>query len=214
MKSPSHNTILRLIAVFKLFKATLLIIVAVGALNLLHRDVGKTVEHWVEASGLNPDGRFVTAAIEKASSLSPERIKALGLGSIIYAALFLTEGIGLWLRKRWAEWFTIIVTSSLVPMEIYEIHRHATPVKFAVLVINVAIVCVSHGSYSQAAGRMKIVVPWPPRLFSAVTRRQPPRLFRGNTGFAVSTAYRFSSENRNVRCRTILLTGSVFWPGA
>jgi uncharacterized membrane protein (DUF2068 family) len=140
MKSPSHNTLLRLIAVFKLFKATLLIIVAVGALNLLHRNVGETVEHWVEASGLNPNGRFVTTAIEKASSLSPERIKALGLGSMVYASLFFTEGIGLWLLKRWAEWFTIIITSSLVPVEIYEIHHHPTPLKFAVLVINVAIV--------------------------------------------------------------------------
>jgi uncharacterized membrane protein (DUF2068 family) len=140
MKSPSHNTMLRLIAVFKLFKATLLIIVGVGALKLLHRDVGDTVERWVVASGLNPEGRFVTTAIEKVSALSPQRIKALSLGSMIYAALFLTEGIGLWLLKRWAEWFTIIITSSLVPVEIYEIHHHPTPLKVAVLIINVAIV--------------------------------------------------------------------------
>jgi len=140
MKSPSHNTILRLIAVFKLFKATLLIIVAVGALKLLHRDVGATVEHWIEASGLNPDGRFVTTAVEKVSALSPQRIKALSLGSVVYAALFLTEGIGLWLLKRWAEWFTIIITSSLVPVEIYEIYHHPTPLKVAVLIINLVIV--------------------------------------------------------------------------
>jgi uncharacterized membrane protein (DUF2068 family) len=140
MKSASHSTLLRLIAVFKLFKAALLIIVAVGALKLLHRDIGVTVEHWVESSGLNPDGRFITTAIEKASSLSPARIKALSLGGMVYAALFLTEGIGLWLLKPWAEWFTIIITSSLVPVEIYEIHHHPTPLKLAVLVINVAIV--------------------------------------------------------------------------
>ena len=140
MKSRSHNALLRVIAVFKLFKATLLIIVAVGALKLLHRDVGETVERWVEASGLNPDGRFINTAIEKASALSPQRIKALSLGSMVYAALFLTEGTGLWFLKRWAEWFTIIITSSLVPVEVYEIHPHPTPLKLAVLVINVAIV--------------------------------------------------------------------------
>jgi uncharacterized membrane protein (DUF2068 family) len=140
MKSSSHDTVLRLIAVFKLFKAALLVLVAVGALKLLHGDVGETVEHWVEYSGLNPNGRFITTAIEKASSLSPERIKALSLGSMVYAALFLTEGIGLWLLKRWAEWFTIIITSSLVPVEIYEIHHHPTPLKFGVLVINLVIV--------------------------------------------------------------------------
>ena len=44
-------------------------------------------------------------------------------------ALFLVEGVGLWLLKRWAEWLTVIITSSLVPIEIYEIHRHPTPVR-------------------------------------------------------------------------------------
>jgi uncharacterized membrane protein (DUF2068 family) len=59
---------------------------------------------------------------------------------LIYAGLFLTEGIGLWLEKRWAEWFTVIVTSSLVPIEICRISHRATPVQMAVLLINVAIV--------------------------------------------------------------------------
>jgi uncharacterized membrane protein (DUF2068 family) len=64
----------------------------------------------------------------------------LGLVSFVYAGLFLTEGIGLWLLKRWAEWFTVIITSSLLPFEIYEIHRHPTPIKIVVILINVAIV--------------------------------------------------------------------------
>ena len=38
---------------------------------------------------------------------------------MIYAELFLTEGIGLWLEQRWAEWLTVIITSALIPIEIY-----------------------------------------------------------------------------------------------
>ncbi len=140
MRLPSHKTFLRLIAVFKLVKAALLIVVAVSALKLLHRDVGETVQRWVEASGFNPDTRFMNSAIAKASALSPQRIKALGLGSVIYAALFLTEGVGLWFLKRWAEWFTTIITTSLIPIEIYEIHLQPTPLKIGVLVVNIAIV--------------------------------------------------------------------------
>ena len=60
--------------------------------------------------------------------------------SFIYAGLFLTEGIGLWLMKRWAEWFTIIITSSLVPVEIYELYRHPSATKILVLIINIAVV--------------------------------------------------------------------------
>jgi uncharacterized membrane protein (DUF2068 family) len=136
----SHNRLLRLIAIFKLLKAVLLVAVGVGALNLLHRDVARLVEHWAELLKLDPNSRYMDTAIEKASTITPDKIKALGLGSIIYAGLFLTEGIGLWLEKRWAEWFTVIITSSLIPIEIYEVARRTTPVKIAVLLINIAIV--------------------------------------------------------------------------
>jgi uncharacterized membrane protein (DUF2068 family) len=56
------------------------------------------------------------------------------------AALFLTEGVGLWLAKCWAEWFTAIITASLVPLEIFEVHRHPTITKVIVLLLNIAIV--------------------------------------------------------------------------
>jgi uncharacterized membrane protein (DUF2068 family) len=121
-------------------KASILIAVGVGAFKLLHKDLADAVEHWVELLRLDPNNHFIDAALEKASDLSPGKIKELGLASMVYAGLFLTEGIGLWLEKRWAEWLTVIITSSLVPIEIYEIHRHPTPVKIAALLINLAIV--------------------------------------------------------------------------
>ena len=140
-KMKSHDDrLLRLIAVFKLVKAGLLIALGVGAFNLLHKDIADMAERGVEALRLDPANRFVDVAMGKLSSLSPEQIKKLGLGSFVYAALFLTEGVGLWLLKRWAEWFTVIVTSSLLPIEIYEIHQHPTPVRWGVLAVNLAIV--------------------------------------------------------------------------
>jgi uncharacterized membrane protein (DUF2068 family) len=139
MKS-SHDRLIRLIAVFKLLKAGLLVALGIGAFKLLNEDVAQVLNHWIEAFKLDPANRFLTAALAKASNLSPEQIKKLGFASFIYAGLFLTEGLGLWLLKRWAEWFTVIITSSLVPIEIYEIHRHPTPSRFVVLALNLAIV--------------------------------------------------------------------------
>jgi uncharacterized membrane protein (DUF2068 family) len=139
MKS-SDSTVIRLIALFKLVKAIALIAIGVGALKLLHRDVFGTLAHWVAVSGLDPGNRWVERGIEKASNLSPAKVKGLGIVSFIYAGLFLTEGIGLWLMKRWAEWFTIIITSSLVPVEIYELYRHPTAAKILVLITNIAVV--------------------------------------------------------------------------
>jgi len=139
MKS-SDTTVIRLIALFKLLKAITLIAVGIGALKLLQRDMASTLDHWVAVSGLNPGNRWVGRAIEKASNLTPAKVKGLGIVSFVYAGLFLTEGIGLWLMKRWAEWFTIIITSSLVPVEIYELYRHPTATKILVLIINIAVV--------------------------------------------------------------------------
>jgi len=139
MKS-SDTAVIRLIAIFKLVKAITLIAICVGVLKLLHSDMGSTLDHWIAVSGVDPGNRWVERGIEKASNLTPARVKGLGIVSSIYAGLFLTEGIGLWLMKRWAEWFTIIITSSLIPVEIYELYRHPTAVKILVLAINVAVV--------------------------------------------------------------------------
>ncbi len=136
----SHDRLIRLIAVFKLLKATLLVALGVGAFRLLHKDIYTLIEHSIEALKLDPGSRFVDALLAKAANLHPEQIKKLGLGSFFYAGLFLTEGIGLWMVKRWAEWLTVIITSSLIPIEIYEIHRHPSWIKVAVFVINLAIV--------------------------------------------------------------------------
>ena len=139
MKS-SNNVMIRLIAVFKLLKAVLFIAIGVSALKLLHQDAAVTLDHWATMLGLDPGNQYVDRALQKLADLSPNKIQGLGVASFVYAGLFLTEGIGLWMVKRWAEWFTVIVTSSLVPVEIYEIHRHPSPVKILVLIINFAVV--------------------------------------------------------------------------
>ena len=139
MKS-ADNSLIRLIAFFKLLKAALLIAVGMGALHLLHKDMASVLEHWVRILGLDPGNRYVDRALQKVANLTPNKIKSLGVVSFIYAGLFLTEGIGLWLVKRWAEWFSVIITSSLVPVAIYEIYRHPSPIKILVVIVNIAVV--------------------------------------------------------------------------
>lgn len=139
MKS-SGDRLLRLIAIFKFLKAAFLIALGVGLFKLLHKDIGDVLMRWSEALRLNPGSHFVNVALEKAAHLSPEQVRKLGLGSFLYAGLFLAEGTGLWLRKRWGEWLTVIITSSLVPVEVYEIYRHFSDAKVVVLALNVAIV--------------------------------------------------------------------------
>jgi uncharacterized membrane protein (DUF2068 family) len=136
----SKSRLMKLIALFKLLKASGLIVVGVVSLKLIHGDVAGALGHWLATLGLDPGNRFVDYALQRAADVSPNKIKDLGLGSLVYASLFLTEGIGLWLLKRWAVWFTVIITSSLVPLEVYELYRHPTLIKVLVLIINLAVV--------------------------------------------------------------------------
>jgi len=137
----SYDTaLIRLIALFKLLKAVLLIAVGLGVLHLLHKDIASDLAHWVRILGLDPGEPYVDRMLQKVIALTPDKIRGLGVGSFIYAGLFLTEGTGLWMLKRWAEWFSIIITTSLIPIEIYEIYRHPTLLKVLVLIINVAVV--------------------------------------------------------------------------
>ncbi len=139
-KARKSSSTLILIALFKLVKALLLIGAGIGAIKLLHRDVASTVLRWVDILRVDPDNRFIHRILSRVLFITPAQLKAAGAGTFVYAGLLLTEGTGLLLRKRWAEYFTIITTGVLIPLEVYEIVRHLTAAKIAVLVINVAIV--------------------------------------------------------------------------
>lgn len=128
------------IAVFRLAKGALLIAVAIGALKLLHHDVGDTLTQMVRSLRADPDNRFVHKGLVKLGGLDDRKLEEISAGSFIYAALLLTEGTGLLLRKRWAEYFTIIMTASLLPLELYELFEKFTAVRAVVILINAAIV--------------------------------------------------------------------------
>jgi uncharacterized membrane protein (DUF2068 family) len=136
----SQTRVVRLIAVFKLLKAVLLIALGGAALKLLHTDIASVVERWVAVSGLDQNSRFVGRALSAAAAFTPDRVRDLIVGSFLYGGLFFTEGIGLWLLKDWAMWFTVILTGSLLPVEGYEIVRHPSVGKVLLMVANLALV--------------------------------------------------------------------------
>lgn len=129
-----------LIGLFKLAKAVALIAVGIGALRFLHRDLAASVAHWVDVLRVDPDNRFIHPILAKLFSVTPKQLKELSAGTFFYAALLGIEGIGLLLRKHWAEYFTIVTTGVLLPLEIYELAKHVTLIKIIVLVVNAAIV--------------------------------------------------------------------------
>jgi len=129
-----------LIAAFKFLKGVLLLGVGIGALSLLHENAAASVTQWVAALGVDPQNHYIHKLIRKLWTVNDAKLEAISVGTFFYAALMLTEGIGLALRKRWAEYFTIIVTSSLIPLELYELFKHFSITKVVVIIVNVVIV--------------------------------------------------------------------------
>lgn len=119
--------ILELIGALKILKALTLIAAGLGLVN-----------GWI--THLNPDNAYANKLVEHLAFMDPKKLRELGIGSFVYAALFATEGTGLLLRKLWGEYLTIIITTSFIPLEIYEMVEHKSIAKGIVIALNVAIV--------------------------------------------------------------------------
>jgi uncharacterized membrane protein (DUF2068 family) len=129
-----------LIAAFKLAKGLALFALAIGALKLLHKDLAAEAERWIDFLRVDPDNPWIQKFLAKLGMFDEHKLRALGIGTFFYSALFLTEGTGLAFRKRWAEYLTIVSTASLLPLEVYEIVKHASATRIALLVVNIAVV--------------------------------------------------------------------------
>jgi uncharacterized membrane protein (DUF2068 family) len=142
-KNRSHSRgdgALLVIAIFKFVKGALLLALAFGALTLLHKDVASEVEHWLDQLRIDPDNKFIGMLLTNLQLVHTKELKELSALGAGYAALFLTEGTGLLFRRRWAEWLTIVATSSLMPIEVYELVKEFTGVRLLALLINAAVV--------------------------------------------------------------------------
>jgi uncharacterized membrane protein (DUF2068 family) len=78
--------------------------------------------------------------IDELFTLRSGRLHLFAAIALVYAAVEGLEAVGLWYGKRWAEYLTLIVTASLLPVEVYEMTHHATPFKIVAFVLNLAVV--------------------------------------------------------------------------
>lgn len=131
---------LRTVATIEAAKGALVIIVGLGLLALIHYDVQGLAEDLVRHMHLNPARHYPRIFIEAAGQLTDARLWALAVSAFAYSTVRFIEAYGLWHMRAWAEWFAIISGSLYVPMELYGLIHHATPIKAMALIINLAMV--------------------------------------------------------------------------
>ena len=137
-----QHILLKLIAAEKIAKGLLLLGVGFGLVFLEWREEWfQDVIAWVNDELLLPHGNVILFLLQKIEAfLLGTRLKAIGMLALVYSAVLLTEGIGVWLEKRWAEWLMVIATASLIPLEAYHLWHKPSLVKLALIAVNVAIV--------------------------------------------------------------------------
>src|ERR1700761_1309282 len=135
-KRQQHNKLLILIAAYKLLQALLFAAVGVGALRLLHKDIGDVLTDLATALRFNPESHLVNFILDKASVLNDPILRRIGVAAFCYSGLSLAEGIGLYLERAWGEILTLIITASFLPWEIFEVIQKLTWIRVGLLVIN------------------------------------------------------------------------------
>jgi uncharacterized membrane protein (DUF2068 family) len=140
-QTPKERTwTIHILAIIKLVKGILLLIVGIKLLTLINKDAAEVFEAFITRHGIDSGNRIVETIAEKLEGVGKTQLIMFSLGSFCYSGLQLTEGIGLWMQKRWAEILTVIATSLLIPVEIYEMYEKFTWVRLLVFAVNIFIV--------------------------------------------------------------------------
>jgi uncharacterized membrane protein (DUF2068 family) len=134
-----HDRWLIIIGTFKILEGVLFVLLGLGVIRLLHRDIGDMLLRAVLALRLDTESRFVNLLLEKVQLLTPHKMRLISVGIFLKAGLDFVEGIGLALEKRWAEWLTIGLTASFLPWEIFEIAKHFTWMKVGITLLNLLV---------------------------------------------------------------------------
>lgn len=141
---PEHDPIIRLIIAERLVKSAVLL---VGAVSLVAADrlgyltrLAAVVQDQLE---LSEDRGVITQVlawlVDELGHLLPH-VTVVALAVILYAALEATEGVGLAMRRRWAEYLTVLATGVLIPFEVTEVVARPTVFRIGALLVNVAVV--------------------------------------------------------------------------
>jgi uncharacterized membrane protein (DUF2068 family) len=136
----AYDSWLVVIGALKLGEALLFVLLGVGVIHVMHRDVGDELTRLFVALRFDPEGRFASLLIDKASNITPHQLKQITAAVFAHAFLDVLEGVGLILREIWAEFVTIAVSAFFLPFEFVALTHHVTWIRVAITVINVAVV--------------------------------------------------------------------------
>lgn len=137
---PPHDRGLVAIGAFKLLESVFFILVGIGVLHLIGKDLEDEALKLAGRLRVDPDGRLVGWVLDHIDNITSHRLKQIGIATFFYAGLRIAEGVGLVMEKLWAEYLTVGATTVFLPWEIYEIVRHPGDwIRIGVLIVNLGV---------------------------------------------------------------------------
>ncbi len=134
------DRLLPLIAAERGVRAVGLVAIGIVLLTHSHTDWGRVITDVAHSTGVDPSNNWIHRLITKVRGISPHRYQVFGAIAIAYAALEGAEAYGLWRRRLWGEYLTVVATSLLFVPEIWELTKSLTVFKVGAVLVNIAIV--------------------------------------------------------------------------
>ncbi|HEY1458357.1 MAG TPA: DUF2127 domain-containing protein [Solirubrobacteraceae bacterium] len=105
-----------------------------------HTDWAGEITHLAHQWGLDPSRNVMHKIINAVRKIHSSQNVVFGVIALGYGVLEGAEAYGLWRRRRWGEWLTLVATSILLIPEVWELIRSVTPLKVVALIVNLLVV--------------------------------------------------------------------------
>jgi uncharacterized membrane protein (DUF2068 family) len=138
--APAGGRLLPWIAAERTFRALLVFAAGIVLLTHPHTDWGAEISHAARSLGLDPNSNWVRKLTDEIKHVSAREEALFGGLALVYAGIEGTEAYGLWRRRRWGEWLTVIATAIFLLPEVWELTKRVTPLKAGGFVVNLAVV--------------------------------------------------------------------------
>ncbi|PYX78482.1 MAG: DUF2127 domain-containing protein [Acidobacteria bacterium] len=148
---PAHKKGLRAVASIEFTKGVAGVLFGIGFVALIHKDVWDIVESLMEFLHIDPDRHWAQVLLDRADQVTDSQLWIVALALFAYSTLRFIESYGLWKTRIWGEWLAIFSGLVYLPFEIHGLIRRETPIKWVLLVINLAL--VAYVAYVRISGR-------------------------------------------------------------
>jgi len=139
MRAHTTTAGLRAIAIFEAAKGLAVLLLGLGMLGLLHRDVESAAETLLLHLHIGPGRRVSHALLDAASRMTDARLWGIAAGAVAYTCVRFTEAWGLWRRRTWAQWFALLSGAMYLPWEFVRLVDHPNWLHVSLFTGNLAI---------------------------------------------------------------------------